>query len=244
MDPTLDSRDGRPRAPDRRRARRRRARPRDRRARASSPPSPASGCDADVAIAGGRIAGVGAYEGRRRIDARRPLPRPRLHRRPRAHRVLEADGRRVRPGRRARTGRPRSCATRTRSRTCSAPTASHWLLDACEGVPLDVFVMAPSCVPASPFESPRRPLTIGDMEAILRRRRALGVAEMMNFPAVIAGDGTSWPSSRSAHATSTATRRACAAARSTPTWRPASAPTTSRRRSRRRSRSGGGRAGC
>jgi adenine deaminase len=64
----------------------------------------------------------------------------------------------------------------------------HWLLDACEGVPLDVFVMASSCVPASRFESPRRAFGLGDMESILRRRRALGVAEMMNFPAVIAGD--------------------------------------------------------
>jgi adenine deaminase len=43
-------------------------------------------------------------------------------------------------------------------------------------------------VPASAFESPRRSLGVGDMEAILRRRRALGVAEMMNFPGVIAGD--------------------------------------------------------
>ena len=48
--------------------------------------------------------------------------------------------------------------------------------------------MASSCVPASHFESPRRPLTTGDMESILSRSRALGVAEMMNFPAVIAGD--------------------------------------------------------
>ena len=64
----------------------------------------------------------------------------------------------------------------------------HWMLDASEGLPLTVFVMAPSCVPASAFESPRRALTPGDMEAILRRRRALGVAEMMNFPGVVAGD--------------------------------------------------------
>jgi adenine deaminase len=64
----------------------------------------------------------------------------------------------------------------------------HWLLDVCEGLPLDVYVMASSCVPASRFESPRRQLNIGDMESILRRRYALGVAEMMNFPAVIAGD--------------------------------------------------------
>jgi len=64
----------------------------------------------------------------------------------------------------------------------------HWLLDVCEGLPLEIFVMASSCVPASDFESPRRALTTGDMESILRRSHALGVAEMMNFPGVIAGD--------------------------------------------------------
>ena len=47
--------------------------------------------------------------------------------------------------------------------------------------------MAPSCVPASPFESPKRPLGPGDLEALMRRRRVLGLAEMMNFPGVIAG---------------------------------------------------------
>jgi adenine deaminase len=48
--------------------------------------------------------------------------------------------------------------------------------------------MASSCVPASRFESPRRPLSTGDLEGLLRRRRVLGLAEMMNFPGVIAGD--------------------------------------------------------
>src|SRR5438876_357040 len=48
--------------------------------------------------------------------------------------------------------------------------------------------MASSCVPASHFESPRRSFTPGDIEALLRRRRVLGLAEMMNFPGVIAGD--------------------------------------------------------
>jgi adenine deaminase len=43
-------------------------------------------------------------------------------------------------------------------------------------------------VPASPFESPRRALNDGDLESLLRRRRVLGLAEMMNFPGVIAGD--------------------------------------------------------
>lgn len=64
----------------------------------------------------------------------------------------------------------------------------HWLLDACAGLPLEVYFMASSCVPASDFESPRRPLTTGDLQGLLRRRRVLGLAEMMNFPGVIAGD--------------------------------------------------------
>ena len=63
----------------------------------------------------------------------------------------------------------------------------HWLLDACDHLQLDVYFMAPSCVPASPFESPRRPLTPGDLEALMRRNRVLGLAEMMNFPGVVAG---------------------------------------------------------
>src|SRR5215470_4283288 len=63
----------------------------------------------------------------------------------------------------------------------------HWLLDVCGGLPLDVFFMASSCVPASSFESPRRGLGPGDLDALLRRRRVIGLAEMMNFPGVISG---------------------------------------------------------
>ncbi len=63
----------------------------------------------------------------------------------------------------------------------------HWLLDACAGLPLEVYFMASSCVPASSFESPRRQLTTGDLEGLLRRHRVIGLAEMMNFPGVISG---------------------------------------------------------
>jgi adenine deaminase len=63
----------------------------------------------------------------------------------------------------------------------------HWLVDVCDELPLDVFFTASSCVPASRFESPRRPFTPGDLESLLRRRRVIGLAEMMNFPGVISG---------------------------------------------------------
>src|SRR5215218_7002555 len=64
----------------------------------------------------------------------------------------------------------------------------HWLADLCADLPLDVYFMASSSVPASAFESPRRPLGEGDLEGLLRRKRVLGLAEMMNFPGVIAAD--------------------------------------------------------
>jgi adenine deaminase len=63
----------------------------------------------------------------------------------------------------------------------------HWLLDATADLPLDVYFMASSCVPASQYESPRRELTPGDLASLLRRRRVIGLAEMMNFPGVISG---------------------------------------------------------
>jgi adenine deaminase len=64
----------------------------------------------------------------------------------------------------------------------------HWLADVADEVPLDIFFMASSCVPASVFESPRRAFTIGDLRGLLRRRRVIGLAEMMNYPGVVAGD--------------------------------------------------------
>ena len=64
----------------------------------------------------------------------------------------------------------------------------RWLLEASDGLPLEVFVMAPSCVPASPFESPRETVTAAQIGELLRHPRVLGVAEMMNYPGVIAGE--------------------------------------------------------
>src|SRR5215204_3203491 len=64
----------------------------------------------------------------------------------------------------------------------------HWLLDICGALPLDVYFMASSSIPASRFETPRRPLSPGDLEGLLRRRRVIGLAEMMNFPGVVSGD--------------------------------------------------------
>jgi adenine deaminase len=66
----------------------------------------------------------------------------------------------------------------------------QWFMDSCIGLPIAIFFMAPSCVPASHFESPREGITPADMAAILRHPRCLGIGEMMNFPGVISGAGS------------------------------------------------------
>jgi adenine deaminase len=55
-------------------------------------------------------------------------------------------------------------------------------------VPLDYFVMASSCVPASPFESSAATVTADDIARFLAEEpNAIGLAEMMDFPGVVGG---------------------------------------------------------
>jgi adenine deaminase len=144
--------------------------------------------EADVAVVDGWIAGVGGdYEGRETVDARGRWVVPGFID---AHMHLESTktlvdefARLVLPfGTTTVVADPHEIAN------VLGTDGVHWLLDATAGLPLDVYFTASSCVPASPFESPRRAFSLGDLDALLRRRRVIGLAEMMNFPGVIAGD--------------------------------------------------------
>jgi adenine deaminase len=55
-------------------------------------------------------------------------------------------------------------------------------------LPFTFGICASSCVPASPFESAGAELLAPDVRALLEVHGAIGVAEVMNFPGVIAGD--------------------------------------------------------
>lgn len=63
-----------------------------------------------------------------------------------------------------------------------------YMLRASEGLPLDVYLMAPSCVPATDFDSSGAALFASDMYPFLREPRVLGLGEVMNFPGVLAKD--------------------------------------------------------
>src|SRR6266853_216897 len=130
----------------------------------------------DVAVVDGWIAGIGDYGGRETLDASGRYVVPGFID---AHLHLESSkllvdefARLVLPfGTTAVVADPHEIAN------VLGTDGVHWLLDATAGLPLDVYFMASSCVPASAFESPRRPLTPGDLQGLLRRRRVLGLAE-------------------------------------------------------------------
>jgi adenine deaminase len=62
------------------------------------------------------------------------------------------------------------------------------LVAAASRLPFTFGVCASSCVPASPFESAGAELLAADVRALLEVHGAIGVAEVMNYPGVIAGD--------------------------------------------------------
>jgi len=141
----------------------------------------------DVAIVDGAVAGLGAYEGEEILDATGRYVVPGFID---AHVHLESTkllvdefARLVLPlGTTAVVADPHEIAN------VLGTDGVHWLIDACDRIPLDVYFMASSCVPASEFESPWRALTVGDLEGLLHRHRVLGLAEMMNFPGVVSGE--------------------------------------------------------
>jgi adenine deaminase len=143
--------------------------------------------DVDVAVADGWIAGLGEYDGEEVVDAAGRYVVPGFID---AHMHLEST--KLLPDEFARLVLPLGTTAVVLDphelANVLGTDGVHWLLDACEGLPLDFYFMASSSIPASEFESPRRPLLAGDLESLLRRRRVLGLAEMMNFPGVINAD--------------------------------------------------------
>lgn len=65
---------------------------------------------------------------------------------------------------------------------------AEYVVNAAKSVPLDIKVMLPSCVPATPFETSGASLSGKDISENIAKDEFFGLGEFMNFPAVIAGD--------------------------------------------------------
>ncbi len=64
----------------------------------------------------------------------------------------------------------------------------EYLLQSNQSTDLDIFVMLPSCVPATAVETSGAELTAEDLSAKMDDPHVLGLGEMMNYPGVILGD--------------------------------------------------------
>ncbi|MCX7005424.1 MAG: adenine deaminase [bacterium] len=64
----------------------------------------------------------------------------------------------------------------------------RYMLACAETCPLDIYIMLPSCVPATPFEAAGATLMAADLATLINHPRVAGVGELMNFPGVINGD--------------------------------------------------------
>ena len=64
----------------------------------------------------------------------------------------------------------------------------RYVLESSRDLPLDVFIMLPSCVPATEFETAGARLTAEDLRLMIGNERIAGVAELMNYPGVFLGD--------------------------------------------------------
>lgn len=63
-----------------------------------------------------------------------------------------------------------------------------YMLDASEGIPLQVFMMIPSCVPATPFENAGATMLADSIATRIDHPRVLGLGELMDYPGVIHAD--------------------------------------------------------
>ena len=142
--------------------------------------------DANVVVADGWIAGTGPYEweARQRIDLEGRSVLPSLID---AH--IHVESTLLLPAQLARLIVPRGTGTLIADpheiANVMGVRGVELLIDASRDIPLDLYFMAPSCVPALPWEHAGATLDAEAIARLLEHPRVRGLAEMMNFPGVI-----------------------------------------------------------
>ena len=142
----------------------------------------------DIAITGDRIVGtLERYEGERVIEGRGRIAVPGF-----VDTHLHVESSLVTPGELERCVLPRGVTTLV----CDPHEIANvlgvegirWVLNWASALALDLRVQLSSCVPATTFETAGARLEAEDLLPLLADPKALGLAEVMNFPGVLAGD--------------------------------------------------------
>lgn len=144
----------------------------------------------DIAVIDGIIAGIGQYDAARQVDdlAGRYVVPGFVN----AHCHVESSM--VAPGiyikEELRWGTTTLITDPHEVANVAGVEGIRFMLDSSRDLPINYYVQAPSCVPATPFEHSGTSLDCKDIAAILREPEALGLGEMMNYPGVLSCDET------------------------------------------------------
>jgi adenine deaminase len=139
--------------------------------------------EADVAIQDGVIVGIGEYEGEQVIDANGKYISPSFID---SHVHIESSM--VTPKEFAKVVLPHGVTTIIADPHEIANVAGvegiQYMLDSSENLPLNIYIMVPSCVPATPFEHAGAILKAEDLAPFYDHPRVLGLGEVMDYPSV------------------------------------------------------------
>lgn len=140
----------------------------------------------DVAIIGDTIAGIGSYKGKKELDVTGKYVTPGLMD---AH--LHIESTMVAPRELAKilllNGVTTIFADPHEIANVLGTEGIELMLAETETMPLDVFFMLPSCVPATVMETSGAMLAADALAPLLAHERVLGLGEMMNYPGAIHG---------------------------------------------------------
>ena len=144
-------------------------------------------CQGDIAVAEGLIVGMGRYEGEREVDVSGKIVLPGFID---AHIHLESAM--VSPKEFAKAVLPHGTTTVITDpheiANVMGTDGIEYMLQATEGLPVDVRFMLPSCVPATPMDESGAVLDYRTIDSFYDHPRVQGLAEMMNYPGVIGAD--------------------------------------------------------
>ncbi|WP_180968329.1 adenine deaminase [Cytobacillus massiliigabonensis] len=141
----------------------------------------------DIAIVDGFIAGIGQFEGYETIDADGKYIIPGF-----IDGHVHIESAMVTPSEFANVVLPHGVTTIIADpheiANVSGKNGIEYMLNASEGIPLEVLIKLPSCVPATPFENAGATLDYTDLAPFYSHPRVIGLGEVMDYPSVMQND--------------------------------------------------------
>ena len=141
----------------------------------------------DVAVKDGYIVGIGEYEGKEEIDIGGKVICPGL-----IDGHIHIESSMISPSEFAKAVAPHGTAAVIADPHEIANVAGtdgiRFMIEASAGLPVDVFFMLPSCVPATPLDESGAELSAAELEPFYKEDQVAGLAELMNSYGTVRAD--------------------------------------------------------